>query len=278
MYAKREWYARRGVLVVGPSPVFVDYISAVLPALGETSVRLAALGTLPDVPRGWEVDGWDDPTALAAKGSARMATLLRRVVRHLGVPRRVPDLEVARWGIAVSVRGSDLARRRSQVQRSARSHNGGRAAFATAATEVAWRAWERRPGATRSESDDRTDFESWLRTDPAFRRLLDTAWPVLLPEHVMARLQAGDLPLRELAGDLFDGAELAALQRWGPAAPPVGSRHRGVGTSWPSCSARRRSRSRTTTAGTSWPTSTTAPGPRRSRRSPTAPRAAPQPG
>jgi DNA helicase IV len=212
MYAKREWYARRGVLVVGPSPVFVDYISAVLPALGETSVRLAALGGLPDLPRGWAVDGYDPPVAVAAKGSERMATLLRRVVRHLGVPRRVPDLAVARWGTTVTVRGGDLARRRGQVQRSARSHNGGRAAFSTAATELAWRAWDRRPGATRTESDDRSDFESWLRTDPAFRRLLDDAWPVLLPAEVMTRLQPGDLPLRELAGDLFDDAELAALE------------------------------------------------------------------
>jgi hypothetical protein len=216
MYAKREWYARRGVLVVGPSPVFVDYISAVLPALGETSVRLAALGTLPDLPRGWVVDGWDPPAAVAAKGSARMATLLQRVVRHLGSPRRVPDLVVARWGTTVTVRGGDLARRRSQVGRSARSHNGGRAAFSTAAQDLAWRVWERRPGATRTESDDRSDFEVWLRGDPAYKRMLAAAWPVLLPAQVMVRLQAGDLPLRELAGDLFDDDELGALQTcWG---------------------------------------------------------------
>jgi DNA helicase IV len=61
MYARREWYSRRGVLVVGPSPVFVDYIGAVLPALGETSVRLASLADLPELPRGVEVSGYDGP-------------------------------------------------------------------------------------------------------------------------------------------------------------------------------------------------------------------------
>ena len=45
MYAQRDRYSRRGVLVVGPSAVFVDYISHVLPALGETSARLASLAT-----------------------------------------------------------------------------------------------------------------------------------------------------------------------------------------------------------------------------------------
>jgi DNA helicase IV len=211
MYARREWYSRRGVLVVGPSPVFVDYISAVLPALGETSVRLSSLGGLPDLPRGWELDGWDPPEAAAVKGSARMATLLRNVVRHLGVPRRVPDLVVARWGTTVTVRGGDLARRRSQVARSSRSHNGGRAAFTAAAVELAWRAWERRPGATRTESDDRSDFEHWLRGDPQFRRVLDASWPVLLPVQVLDRLRRGEVPLRDLARDLLDEDELQAL-------------------------------------------------------------------
>ncbi|MFP5219131.1 MAG: HelD family protein [Actinomycetes bacterium] len=216
MYARREWYERRGVLVVGPSPVFVDYISAVLPALGETSVRLASLGALPDLPRGWAVDAWDPPVAAVAKGSVRMATVLRRVVKHLGGPRRVADLEVVRWGTTVTVRGGDLARRRAQVGRSARSHNAGRAAFAAAALELVWRAWDRRPGASRSESDapldGRTDFESWLRTDDRFRAWLDATWPVLLPADVMTMLRHGEVPLRELAGDLLDDAELVALE------------------------------------------------------------------
>jgi hypothetical protein len=217
MYARRDWYARRGVLVVGPSPVFVDYISAVLPALGETSARLASLGRLPDLPRGWTVEGHDSPAATTAKGSARMAVVLRRVVRHLSGPRRVPDLELRRWGTTFTVRGADLARRRGQAGRS-RSHNGGRAAFSSAAQELAWRAWDRRPGATRQESDDRGDFEQWLRADGAYRRWLDGVWPVLQPADVMTRLRRGEVPLRELAGELYDEAEMAALEAsWGPA-------------------------------------------------------------
>jgi DNA helicase IV len=211
MYAKREWYSRRGVLVVGPSPVFVDYISAVLPALGETSVRLSSLGGVPHLPRGLHVEGYDAPDAAVVKGSARMATLLGKVVRHLGGVRRVPDLVVERYGTTLTVRGGDLARRRSQVSRSARSHNGGRAAYANAVTELAWRAWQNRPGASRSEPDDREDFAAWLRADDAFRAFLDEVWPVLLPAAVLAELRRGVLPLRELAAGLYDDDELRVL-------------------------------------------------------------------
>ncbi len=220
MYARREWYARRGVLVVGPSPVFVDYIGAVLPALGETSVRLASLADLPELPRGVEVSGWDGPAAVAVKGSARMVGLLRALVRSQAGARRLPDLELLHWGISVTVRGGEVARRRTQVQRSSRSHNSGRAAFAAGLVELSWRAWQRRPEAGRIEEDDRDDFASWLRGDPAFRRALDTAWPVLDPWELLSRLRSGELPVAELGRDLLAPDELAALQAsWSGQAP-----------------------------------------------------------
>jgi DNA helicase IV len=212
MYARREWYSRRGVLVVGPSPVFVDYIGAVLPALGETSVRLASLADLPELPRGVEVTGWDGPAAVAVKGSARMVDVLRAVVRSQGGSRRLPDLELQHWGVSVTVRGGEIARRRSQVSRSSRSHNSGRGAFSAGLVELCWRAWQRRPEAGRIEEDDREDFASWLRGDPAFRRALDTAWPVLSAWDLLSRLRAGELPWAHLAGGALDPDEIAALQ------------------------------------------------------------------
>ena len=216
MYARREWYSRRGVLVVGPSPVFVDYIGAVLPALGETSVRLASLADLAELPRGEAVTGWDAPQVVAVKGSVRMTALLRNVVEHLGGARQLRDLEVDRWGASVVVRGSEIARRRHQVTRSSRSHNSGRAAFSAGLVELAWRAWQRRPQATRIEADDRDDFATWLRGDPAFRRALDTAWPVLLPWDVLSLLRSGQVPLRQLARDVLSEQEVDALiGSWG---------------------------------------------------------------
>ena len=211
MYSRREWYSRRGVLVVGPSPVFVDYISAVLPALGETSVRLASLADLPELPRGVQVTGHDAPAAVAVKGSERMAELLKKAVRSLGGARHLADLEVNRWGTVVTVRGADIARRRAQVHRAGRSHNSGRQAFSAGLVELAWRAWERRPQATRIEADDREDFGAWITGDPAFRRALDAAWPVLLPWQVLSRLRAGELPLHELGRGLLSDDEAAAL-------------------------------------------------------------------
>ena len=217
MYAKRDWYARRGVLVVGPSPVFVDYIGAVLPSLGETSVRLSDLGSLPALPRGFTVDGYDEPAVVALKGSARTARLLGRVVRELAGATRVRDLELTRWGHTFTVPAGDLVRRRQQVARSPRSHNAGRAAFTSGVVDAAWRAWERRPQAARPEPGDREDFGHWLRADPTYTTVIDAAWPVLLPVQVLAALRSGQVPLARVGGGLFTAAELALLARSWPA-------------------------------------------------------------
>ena len=211
MYARRAWYGRRGVLVVGPSPVFVDYIGAVLPSLGETSVRLSDLGGLPVLPRGLKTDGDDEPKAIAVKGSARMVTLLQRAVRHLATSAQLRDLEIVRWGHAIVIDAGELQRRRSQVGRSPRSHNAGRTAYVAAIVEVAWRSWERRPQAPRPEPGDHEEFGRWLRNDPIFEALIDQAWPVLAPLTVLAALRSGAVPLSKIAHGLYDVAEQATL-------------------------------------------------------------------
>ena len=44
LYEHRERLSRQGVLVVGPNPRFLEYISQVLPSLGETDVVMSSLG------------------------------------------------------------------------------------------------------------------------------------------------------------------------------------------------------------------------------------------
>jgi DNA helicase IV len=217
MYARRDWYGRRGVLVVGPSPVFVDYIGAVLPSLGETSVRLSDLGGLPVIPRGLTRDGDDDAAAIAVKGSDRMVGLLKRAIRHLGSTQRIRDLELVRWGHTLTISSEEQLRRKNQVGRSPRSHNAGHTAYVASMVDAAWRSWEQRPNAGKEEVGDREDFGRWLRADAAFVRELDRAWPVLEPMTVLTALRTGAVPLAKIAGGLYDQAEQRVLARSWPA-------------------------------------------------------------
>jgi DNA helicase IV len=79
LYTDRRRYESGGVLVVGPSGVFMRYIERVLPSLGETAVALRSLG---EVVGGLRTTRHDRPDVAAVKGSARMAELMRRTSRQ----------------------------------------------------------------------------------------------------------------------------------------------------------------------------------------------------
>ena len=91
LYADRRRYETGGVLVVGPSGVFMRYIERVLPSLGETAVALRSLGEVVD---GVRATRRDEPAVAEVKGSAAMAELLRRTARQAvpDAPARVPGL------------------------------------------------------------------------------------------------------------------------------------------------------------------------------------------
>src|SRR5919199_921427 len=83
LYTHRDTLQRRGVLVVGPNPTFMEYVSHVLPALGETAVEQRAVGELDDVAALVAAAREELGTTEAARERFRMA-LLRRFYEHYG--------------------------------------------------------------------------------------------------------------------------------------------------------------------------------------------------
>jgi DNA helicase IV len=79
LYTDRRRYEGGGVLVVGPSGVFMRYIERVLPSLGETAVALRSLG---EVVGGLRATRHDAPDVAVIKGSHRMTELMRRTSRQ----------------------------------------------------------------------------------------------------------------------------------------------------------------------------------------------------
>ncbi|GAA4994856.1 HelD family protein [Actinopolymorpha pittospori] len=77
--------AERGVLVFGPNRRFLDYISEVLPSLGENDVQMATLADLAGV----APSAADSDPVARIKGQARLAAALARWVRDRQ-PRGVP--------------------------------------------------------------------------------------------------------------------------------------------------------------------------------------------
>lgn len=126
LYTDRERLERSGVLVIGPSRVFLRYIEQVLPSLGETGVVSLTMGSL--LP-GINTNIVDSLDATAAKGDMAWVPTLRGAVRDL---QRLPDGDVT---LEFSGRKAVLKREtvraaRTRARRSGRPHNQARDSFA----------------------------------------------------------------------------------------------------------------------------------------------------
>src|SRR5262249_26912941 len=103
LYTYRRELERSGVLVVGPNPVFMDYISHVLPMLGEERVEQRAVDELTDV----EPARVEEPALARLKGEGRLADVIAAAVA--AVPQRPTEL------LAVRLEGVELRLSPEQV-------------------------------------------------------------------------------------------------------------------------------------------------------------------
>ena len=119
LYTHRQRLASRGVLLVGPSPIFLRYIDEVLPSLGEEDVQLTTVAGLKPQLR---ARAPERPAIAALKGDARMAQVIARALRDRERPLR-KDLSVVLDGHVLRLGRADSARIVERVRRRRGTHN-----------------------------------------------------------------------------------------------------------------------------------------------------------
>ena len=214
LYTWREQLTRTGVLVVGPNATFLEYISRVLPELGETGVVLSTVDQL--VP-GFTPGGNDSTAGREVKGSIEMVTILKRAVQAY---ETVPDAPVRLTfdGVPVDATPQMVKAARTRARRSRRPHNQARAHFAEHLTQLLAEALARRIGedplgGTNLLSDADVDqLHDDLADDPQVQRLIDAHFPELEPVEVLDALLTSKDAIAEVAGD-YDDYTRAALYR-----------------------------------------------------------------
>ncbi|MCS5715010.1 UvrD-helicase domain-containing protein [Herbiconiux sp. CPCC 205716] len=188
LYTHRERLGASGVLVVGPSRAFLQYINAVLPSLGETGVVLASLGQLYP---GVEASAEDVPAVAALKGSAEMAALIRRAVRsRQRVPEEPQTLTIN--GETLVLQPSAVADAIAKARESGKPYNEGRVSFVkNLLGQLTKQLAEqlRRRGSTVDDADLAYLRED-IRTAYDVRVALNTAWIPLTPEKLLEDLYA----------------------------------------------------------------------------------------
>ena len=203
LYSNRRRFENGGVLVVGPSPVFMNYIERVLPSLGEDTVTLRSLGQLASDVLSFDATRVDETVAAVAKGSLRMLPVLRRLANNLG--------EVPEGGLLLTVKGEplrlttpELVRIRQQVL-TRQPYNHGRA---TAEEAIVLALWAKAPEGLDVQGLEQ--FDDLVRSSSTFRELVSVWWPAMPAPQALRRL--GDPAVMErVAGDELVGEDRTAV-------------------------------------------------------------------
>ena len=222
MYEHRARLARGGVLVVGPNPVFLRYISQVLPSLGETSATQTTVDGL--IGLRFRIVAEDSEPVAAIKGDARMTTVIEQaaagaikipaggiVLNCRARPIRVSADELEAMVAAVRSRAVPVTAQRERFRRALVHH-----AYAAYTRGVPL-------------GFDELELGAELQADPTSRKAIDGCWrsvgavalvkALLTQRGALARSAAGlltdeerDLLLRpRAAADAWTAADLPLL-------------------------------------------------------------------
>ncbi|MCX6396848.1 MAG: AAA family ATPase [Propionibacteriales bacterium] len=206
LYGDRRRYETGGVLVVGPSGVFMRYIERVLPSLGETAVALRSLG---DVVDGLRAARRDDPRVAEVKGSAVMAELLRRTARQ-SVPGGPREFRVFYRDDVLLLGPRELG----QVRRQLLSMGPRNRSVNKVASTLIDHLW-RQVRSERARERTKEDFAEEMRTSDAFLDFAAGWWPTLDAATVLGWLGDHDLLTRVAEGVLDDEAVRLLTKSWG---------------------------------------------------------------
>ncbi|MFF5483041.1 HelD family protein [Streptomyces sp. NPDC012935] len=203
VYTHPQRFRRGGLLILGPNPTFLSYISEVLPALGETGVRQS---TLRDEIARQPVTGVDDERAAGLKHDVRMAQVLRRALYlRVGGPPRVDPLVLTDGSYRWRVPEDELLRIVAGVRAEGPPYGVGRERVRTRVVRRIQEQAERRAGPRSS---------AWVQRISRARAVgayVDAVWPRVRPEEVVAQLLADPGVLGEAADGLLDAGEQQAL-------------------------------------------------------------------
>lgn len=228
LYSQRERLERSGVLLLGPSRIFLRYIEKVLPSLGETGVVST---TLSDLLPGISANGVEPLEVAQAKGRPGWSRLLKQAVRSL--PRLIDEpVRLSVWNRGVDLLPEDVADAHRRARNSHKPHNEARDVFARDLMKrLATRLSLEAGGVDLAGGASDEDIASWtaeIRDSIDARRAINLAWMPTPATTLLARLYARPrllLSLNAAAGHPLKERELALVERsggeWTPADVPL---------------------------------------------------------
>ena len=197
----------RRVLVVGPNPTFMDYVSHVLPALGEEAVEQRAVSELLD---GVLVEREDAPDVARLKADTRLAEVVTRAVER-AVQTAPEELVLYVDGQFISVREREVAAYLDEVLAPDVPLAVARERFRMRVLRRFYERYGEKLGAQALRSFE--EIERALRNKGFLTKWLDRVFALPRAEKLVARLLTAPAALHEAADGVLEASEQTLLLR-----------------------------------------------------------------
>jgi DNA helicase IV len=210
LFTHRATLERQGVLVVGPNPLFLNYIENVLPSLGESGVTLSTIsGLVTNV----EIRGRDTEPVDQLKGDLRMARLLARALRTRQRPLK-DDVDIPVGRAIVVLRAKYTQETVDRARRRPGNHNQRRSAVGRElANRLANEYYERFVREGIDEVNAVGELADLIRSTSQFKYVLERIWPRLSGQELLHDLFGAPALLRAAGQGLLSDEELELLYR-----------------------------------------------------------------
>ena len=205
LYTHRETLGRSGVLVVGPNRMFMEYVSHVLPALGEDAVEQRAVGELVDAVA---AERRDPPEVARLKADTRMAEVIARAV-ELRLESEPVELLARLDGAYVRVRQREVVELLDRAREELGTTAAARERFRMDVLRRFYEDYGRVHGGAAYRNFE--EIERALRAKGYLDRVLKAAWPVVSPERVVRSLLTSRSALAEAADGILSAEEQKLL-------------------------------------------------------------------
>ncbi|MFI5035060.1 MAG: HelD family protein [Acidimicrobiales bacterium] len=210
LYTHRATLERQGVLVVGPNPLFLNYIENVLPSLGESGVTLSTIsGLVTNV----EVRGRDEDHVDRLKGDLRMVTFLARALATRQRSLR-EDVEIPVGRAIVALRARDTKEVVDRARRRPGNHNQRRSAVGRELAHRLAVQYRSRFAHDHADVDDAlSELADTIRAAPEFKEALQRIWPRLSGPELLHDLFGAKALIRAAGDGLLSDEEQTELFR-----------------------------------------------------------------
>jgi DNA helicase IV len=209
LFTFRATLERQGVLVVGPNPLFLNYIENVLPSLGESGVTLSTIaGLVTNV----QVRATEPEEVDQLKGDIRMVRVLARALRTRERPLR-QDVEIPVGRAILTLRVSYTEEAVERARRRPGNHNQRRSAVGRELAARLASEYETRFVHADEDVSGAGELAEVIRNTPQFKEALQRIWPRISGQELLHDLLGAPALLRAAGKGILSDHEIELLNR-----------------------------------------------------------------